>query len=54
MIQYHWRVTYWEGNTYKGVISTLKFDTWDDANRVACRYNLRYCYRNGHCTVSAS
>jgi hypothetical protein len=53
MIRYHWRVIYREENEYKGVIGTSKYDTWDEANRVACRYNQHFCYHNGHFEVCA-
>jgi hypothetical protein len=51
MIRYSWHVTYWIGKDYKGVIAFTLADTWDEANKVACRYNLIYCYQPGYFVV---
>jgi hypothetical protein len=49
----HFRVTYWRGKDYKGVVGVINPDTWDEANKIACRYNLLYCYQPGHFEVRA-
>jgi hypothetical protein len=48
----HYRVIYWK-EVYRGArIGAAYYNTWEEANRVACRYNQQFCYLNGYFKVS--